>query len=161
MKLTYSKDEQSFAHCFGVKSADIVVQRVKAHKLDKYKALDKFVGYLLNNGKAPKTVLVYVTAIKGLFRYEGIKLDNYDLHAKVELPPKVEVSMDRIPTRDEMRSMILNSKKTSSHYWLSWGKTVQSGSRAPPNVIPGSSRRMGQQRDCYESTGILSSTSWS
>ena len=78
-QLTYSKAEHSFAQCFGVKSADIVVQRVKAHELDKYKVLDKFVGYLLENGKAPKTVLVYVAAVKGLFRYEGIPLDNYDL----------------------------------------------------------------------------------
>lgn len=110
-KLTYSKAEQSFAQCFGVKSADIVVQRVKAHKLDRYKALDKFVAYLLANGNAPKTVLTYVTAVKGLFRYEGIQLDNYQLRAKVELPPKAEVSIDRIPTREEMRSIILNSNK--------------------------------------------------
>jgi integrase len=110
-KLTYSKAELAFAKCFGVKSADIVVRKVKAHKLDKYKALDKFVGYLIHDGKAPKTVLVYVTAVKGLMRYEKIKLDKYDLQAQVELPDKVEVSMDRLPTREEMRAIILNSDR--------------------------------------------------
>jgi integrase len=110
-KLTYSKAELAFAKCFGVESADIVVSRIKARKLDAYEALDKFVGYLLGNGSAPKTVLTYTSAIKGLLRFEDITVDSQKLRDKVELPPKVEVSIDRIPTREEMRSIILNSDR--------------------------------------------------
>ena len=80
-KVTYSKADLAFAKCFGVESTDVVVHRVKAHRLDRYKALDKFVAYLLANGNAPKTVLTY------LFRYEEITLDNYPLRAKVVLHP--------------------------------------------------------------------------
>lgn len=110
-RITYGKAEDAFARCFKVTSADGIVAQLKAHKLDAYTALDKFVAYLLANGNAPKTVLTYVTAVKGLFRYEGIHLDNYELRAKVELPPKAEVSIDRIPTREEMRSIVLNSNR--------------------------------------------------
>jgi integrase len=110
-RLTYTKAEDAFARCFNAKSPDVVVELIKAHELDAYNALDKFVSYLLANGSAPKTVLTYVTAVKGLLRYEGITLDNYQLRAKVELPPKVEVSIDRIPTREEMRSILLNSNR--------------------------------------------------
>lgn len=107
--MTYGKAEAAFARCFGVKSADILVERIKAHELDPYTALDKFVSYLLANGSAPKTILTYVTAVKGLIRYESIPIDSYQLRAKVELPPKVEVSIDRIPTREEIRTILLNS----------------------------------------------------
>jgi integrase len=110
-RVTYGKAEVAFARCFGVKSADILVERMKAHELDPYVALDKFVSYLLANASAPKTVLTYVTAIKGLLRYESIPLDSYQLRAKVELPPKVEVSIDRIPTREEIRNILLNSNR--------------------------------------------------
>ena len=75
--------------CFGVESADIVVSRIKARKLDAYDALDKFVGFVLANGSAPKTVLTYTSAIKGLFRFEDINVDSQKLRHKVELPTKV------------------------------------------------------------------------
>ena len=110
-RATYSKAEQAFARCFNVESPDVLVEQIKAHELDAYSALDKFVSYLLSNGSAPKTVLTYVTAVKGLLRYEGITLDNYQLRAKVELPPKIEVSIDRIPTREELRTLIMNSSR--------------------------------------------------
>lgn len=111
MRLTYTKAEDAFARCFNAKSPDVIVDRIKAHELDAYAALDKFVSYLLANGSAPKTVLTYVTAVKGLLRYEGITLDNYQLRAKVELPPKVEVSIDRTTTREEIRTILLNSNR--------------------------------------------------
>ena len=46
-KLTCSKAELAFVKCFSVQSADIVVSRIKARRLDAYEALDKFVGYIL------------------------------------------------------------------------------------------------------------------
>jgi len=99
--------QDAFARCFNAKSPD-VVDLIKAHELDAYHALDKFVSCLLANGSEPKTVLTYLTAVKGPLRYEGITLANYQLQAKVELPPKVEVSIDPTPKREEVRSILLN-----------------------------------------------------
>jgi hypothetical protein len=61
-KVTYGKAGEAFARCFGVKSAGVLVERMKAQNLNPYTALDKFVSYLLAIGSAPKTVLTYVTA---------------------------------------------------------------------------------------------------
>ena len=99
--MTYGKAEAAFARCFGVKSADILVERMKARELDPYSALDKFVSYLLANTAAPKTVLTYVTAIKGLLRYEGISLDSYQLRAKVELPWRRNVTTGQVLAAEE------------------------------------------------------------
>ena len=46
-----------FADCFDVQSADAVADQIKAHKLDAYKALDKFVSYLIGQSLTPKTVI--------------------------------------------------------------------------------------------------------
>jgi len=108
---TYAKAEASFARCFKADSPDVVVARIKGGKVDAYAALDKFVAWLTANGSAPKTVLTYVAAVKGLLRYEEISLDAYKFRAKVELPPKTEISIDRIPTREEVRTIILNSDR--------------------------------------------------
>ena len=110
-RATYAKAEASFARCFNADSPDVLVQRIKGGKLDAYSALDKFVAWLTANGAAPKTVLTHVTAVKGLLRFEEINLDSYKFRAKVELPPKMEISVDRIPTREEMRSIALNSDR--------------------------------------------------
>jgi hypothetical protein len=52
-----------FAKCFGV-AAD----QVKAHGLDAYRALDKFVSYLIEQGLAPKSVIAYFNAAAGFLR---------------------------------------------------------------------------------------------
>jgi hypothetical protein len=76
---TYGKALVKFADCFDVQSADAVADQVKAHKLDAYKALDKFVSYLIGQGHAPKTVITYVTAASAFLRYEEVDV------AKIEL----------------------------------------------------------------------------
>ena len=110
-RTTYAKAEAAFARCFDVDSPDAIVARIKAADLDGYQALDKFVGWLMANGSSPKTVHTYLSAVKGLFRFEGINIDSYQFKARVELPPKMEISIDRIPTREEIREIILNSDK--------------------------------------------------
>ena len=97
------------ALCCEVKSADVVAEQVKAHKLDPYKTLDKFVSYLVDRGLAPKNVIVDVNTATGFLRYEDIEIDSYKFKTKVELPKKVELSIDRIPTRDEMKTIFLAS----------------------------------------------------
>jgi len=110
-RTTYAKAEASFARCFNVDSPDIIVARIKAAELDAYHVLDKFVGWLMANGSSPKTVHTYLSAVKGLLRYEGVSIDSYQFKARVELPPMMEVSLDRIPTREEIRDILLNCDK--------------------------------------------------
>ena len=106
---TYGKALGKLALCFEVESADVVADQVRAHKLDAYKALDKFVSYLIGQGLVPKTVVTYVTAASGFFRYEEIDVDPYRFKTRVEFPKNVEISIDRIPTRDEMKTILLAS----------------------------------------------------
>ena len=94
----YGKALAKFADCFDVQSADVVAEHVKAHELDAYKVLDKFVSYLIGQGLAPKTVITYVTAASGFLRYEEVDVDPYRFKSRFELPRKIEISMDRIPT---------------------------------------------------------------
>jgi len=106
---TYGKALAKFAKCFGVETADAVAEQLKAHKLDAYKTLDKFVSYLIGQGLAPKSVIVYTNAATGFLRFEDIEVDSYKFRTKVELPKKIEVSIDRIPTRAEMKTILLAS----------------------------------------------------
>jgi len=106
---TYGKALVKFAECFEVESADVVADQVKAHKLDAYKALDKFVSYLIGQGLALKSIIVYVNAATGFLRYEDVEIDSYKFKTKVELPKKIEVSIDRIPSREEMKTILLAS----------------------------------------------------
>lgn len=98
----------SFARCFRVQSVDLLTAKIKSSELDAYATLDKFVGWLAGNGAAPKTIWIYVGAVKSLLDHEGVLLDQRKLR-RVQLPAKVEVSIDRIPTREELRGLILNS----------------------------------------------------
>jgi len=81
----YGKALVKLALCCEVKSADVVAEQVKAHKLDPYKTLDKFVSYLVDRGLAPKNVIVYVNTATGFLRYEDIEIDSYKFKTKVEL----------------------------------------------------------------------------
>jgi hypothetical protein len=86
-----------------------VVARIKTGELDPYKALEQYVSHLARRGLAPKTIGGYLTAARGLLRYEGVNLDNYEVRMRVGVPPNIESSIDRIPTRDELRPLLLDS----------------------------------------------------
>jgi integrase len=58
---------------------------------------------------APKTTLTYVGAVKGFLRHEDVTIDQYRLREKVTLPAKVEISLDRVPTREEVRRLLLEA----------------------------------------------------
>jgi integrase len=107
-RATYACGLDAFARCFDVQSVDLLIAKIKSSELDAYKTLDKFVGWLAGNGAAPKTIWSYVGAVKSLLEHEDVLLDKRKLR-KVQLPAKVEVSIDRIPTREELRGLILNS----------------------------------------------------
>lgn len=99
----------AFARSHDAPSVGVLVNRIKAGGLDPYTALETYVGALARQGLAPKTIRGYVTAARGLLRHEGIRLDDYEVRLKVGLPPNVEASLDRIPTRDELRVLLLDS----------------------------------------------------
>jgi integrase len=99
----------AFARSHRAENVGVVVNLIKAGELDPYAALERYVGSLAGEGLAPKTIRAYVTAARGLLRHEGIRLDDYEVRLKVGLPPNVEASLDRIPTRDEPRILLLDS----------------------------------------------------
>jgi integrase len=107
-RATYACGLNAFARCFDVQSVDLLIAKIKSSELDPYITLDKFVGWLAGNGAAPKTIWIYVGAVKSLLEHEDVLLDRRKLK-KIQLPAKVEVSIDRIPTREELRGLILNS----------------------------------------------------
>ncbi len=82
---------------------------VRTAKLDVYKALDDFVAFCMKAGFAPRTVWNYLSAVRGFLRFEDVQVDPYKLRDKVTLPPKMEVSIDRIPTQAEMRKLLLEA----------------------------------------------------
>jgi integrase len=98
----------AFARCFGVQLVDLLIAKIKSGELEAYSTLDKFVSWLDGNGAAPKTIWIYVGAVKSLLEHEDVLLDKRKLR-KLQLPAKVEVSVDRIPTKQELRTIILNA----------------------------------------------------
>lgn len=107
--ITYAGALRLWAKCLSFKSPDEAAAEIKAGRLDVYKALDDFVGHCMQVGMAPKTTLTYVGAVKGFLRHEDVTIDQYRLREKVTLPPKVEVSLDRIPTQAEIRRLLLEA----------------------------------------------------
>lgn len=107
-KATYECGFDAFARCFRIQSVDLLVAKIKSGELDAYSTLDKFVGWLTSEGAAPKTIWIYAGAVKSLLEHEDVLLDRRKFR-KVQLPAKVEISIDRIPTTEQLRSLILNS----------------------------------------------------
>ena len=105
----YQRGLDLFALCHHVSSPDLLVARIKAGKLNQYKLLDKFVSFLSREGYAPKSVWGYVSAVKSFFGYEEVDLDDRKFKKIVRLPTKMEISLDRIPTRQEVRGLLLNT----------------------------------------------------
>ena len=69
-RLTYACGLDSFARCFGVQSVDLLIAKIKSGELEAYGTLDKFVSWLDGNGAAPKTIWIYVGAVKSLLEHE-------------------------------------------------------------------------------------------
>jgi len=103
----------AFARCFDVQSVDLLIAKIKSGELEAYSTLDKFVSWLDGNGAAPKTIWIYVGAVKSLLEHEDVLLDKRNVR-KLQLPAKVEVSVDRIPTKQELRTIILNANLCAS-----------------------------------------------
>ena len=106
---TYRKGLGKFAECFNAANSDEVIQQIQGGRLDPYKCLDKFISYLTGQALSPNSIVTYETAASGLMRYADVNLDPRRLRDKVEMPSKVEISIDRIPTREEIRQMLMTA----------------------------------------------------
>jgi integrase len=93
----------------GFEDPDGAIQKIKDENLDPYQVLQDFVNHLHKQKRAPKTILTYYGALKGFMIDSDIELTENKLRAKVVLPQKYEVSDDRAPTPDEVRSILLRS----------------------------------------------------
>jgi len=105
----YAGAVRLWAKSLGFDAAEEVVAKIKAGELDAVDALDRFVGRLVEMKRAPKTILTYFGAVKGFLEYEDVPLDERRLKARVILPDKYEVSVDRAPTAEEIRRMLLRA----------------------------------------------------
>ena len=76
----------AFARSYDAPNVGAVLNRIKAGKLDPYAALERYVSALHGQGLAPKTIRAYTTAARGLLRHEGVRLDDYEVRLKVDLP---------------------------------------------------------------------------
>ena len=107
-RAAYGSGLSSFAKYLEVESADDLVSKFKSDPSEVYRALDKFACWLGGNGAAPKTIWSYVGAVKSWLENEDISLDKSKLR-RIQLPARVEISVDRIPTRQELRNLIINA----------------------------------------------------
>lgn len=106
---TYQAALEAWALSVKAANPDEAAATIKAGRLNVYQALDTFVGYLMNAGFAPRTIWNYLSAVRGFLRFEDIQVDQYKLRDKITLPPEVEVSVDRIPTREEIKKLLLEA----------------------------------------------------
>jgi integrase/recombinase XerD len=93
----------------GFEDPDAAIQKIKDENIDAYQVLQDFVNYLHGRHNAPKTILTYYGALKGFMIDSDIELTDNKLRAKIVLPEKYEISDDRAPTPDEVRSILLRS----------------------------------------------------
>ncbi|MGD0424012.1 MAG: site-specific integrase [Candidatus Bathyarchaeia archaeon] len=105
----YQRGLDLFALCHHVDSPDLLVTRIKAGKLNQYQLLDKFISFMSREGYAPKSIWGYVSSVKSYYRYEEVDLDDRKFKKTVRLPVKTEISLDRIPTRQEVRDLLINT----------------------------------------------------
>ncbi|MGH9921855.1 MAG: tyrosine-type recombinase/integrase [Nitrososphaerales archaeon] len=89
------------------KSLNEVINEVKSDRLDQYKLLDNFVGFLDRNGKTPGTIQTYTAYAKKYLRFHGVKIYNEDFKQEVSLPTKFKFHDD--PITRETIARILNA----------------------------------------------------
>jgi integrase len=107
---TYRGALMVWARGLGFEHPDVVVQKIKDEKLDPYQILQDFVIRLQKQGRAPKTIGAYIGALKGFLIDSDVEVSGEKFKQKVVLPARYEVSTDRAPTQEEMKSILLRSK---------------------------------------------------
>jgi integrase len=106
---TYSLALKHFTSYLNVSNADEVVQKIKSGGLDVYAVLDGFVDYLIERGLAPRTVNLYLTAVRQFLIHEEVPIDNLKFREKVVTPQDYAISTDRAPTKSELKKLFLHA----------------------------------------------------
>lgn len=76
-----------------------VAERMESRKLDVYKVLDQFVGWLNARGAMPTSVKAYTMAVKSLLRYLDVQVLNETFRSKVvmSIAEQIPVVPPRLP----------------------------------------------------------------
>ena len=77
--------------------------------MNQYQLLDKFIWVHESRRLRPKSIWGYVSSVKSYYGYEEVDLDDRKFKKTVRLPVKTEISLDRIPTRQEVRELLINT----------------------------------------------------
>jgi integrase len=104
---TYKTALRVWARSRGTESPDAAIQEIRSKGVDPYTVLQDFVNQLHSRKLAPKTILSYVTALKGFLLDCDFDISPQKLRAKVVLPQQYEISTDRAPTVEEVRRLLL------------------------------------------------------
>jgi integrase len=99
---------RAFDRAFG-EPTEIIIDKVKAKKIEVFSLLDRFVADLDNRGLSPNSIRGYVSRVKQYFAFNDVFLDKEKFRVKVVLP-RIEEPDDRAPTVEEFRKI------------LAWGK---------------------------------------
>src|SRR6266571_856879 len=83
---------------------------LEATRTNPYEALDKWVSYLCSGSLAPKTILLYFSAVKGFFEFGDIELSPSKLKKITRTLPRSNIlSTDRAPSLEELRKIFRSS----------------------------------------------------
>ena len=78
-------------------------------KKDVYKVLDGYVAWMLNDKFAPNSLRNRLSAVKKFLAINDFELDNAKMKVKVDLPRYHAVTADRVPTPEELRSVLTHT----------------------------------------------------
>jgi integrase len=90
-------------------NADEAVNKIRSEKLDVYQILDGFIDYLMKRGLAPGSITIYLTAVRQFFIHEDLPFDNLKFREKVVAPRNYTVSVDRAPTKGELKKLFMHA----------------------------------------------------
>ena len=78
-------------------------------KNDVYKVLDGYVAWMLKDKFAPNSLRNRLSAVKKFLAINDFELDNAKMRVKVDLPRYHAVTADRVPTPEELRSVLTHT----------------------------------------------------
>ncbi len=84
-----------------------LVTKVKNNEIDVYELLREYVIFLDKTGIKPSTIRLHISAIKGYFRYFGIRVNSDDCKFIVKIPKQIKTR--EIPLTREMILRVLHN----------------------------------------------------
>lgn len=79
-------------------------------KNDVYKVLDGYVAWMVKDKFAPNSLRNRLSAVKKFLAINDFELDNVKMRVKVDLPRYHAVTADRVPTPEELRSVLTHTE---------------------------------------------------